>query len=426
MRIPRGKAAFARPVILAVILIAAACSGDGGSQKGHVKAGGTASLAWVGASPDFIFPLPPATNTNGYNANLENPLWPNLTYDGDGSQAAVNPQESLFSAIRYTDRDTTITITLKPWKWSDGAPVTSRDFTFVYHLLKAEVPNWYLYVPGLFPDDVASVATPRPHTVVMHLTHSYNPTFYTENVLSEVPLLPQHAWDKTSMSGKAGNDDDTTAGAKAVYAFLAREGAQMTTFTTNPLWKVVDGPWTLASFQSNGAWDFVPNQHYSGPDKPILARWNNVPYTTDAAELDALRSGSSADVATLPPPPPPPYSPSAAIALLKARGWEVVPGGTSTCQRPAPGPPTAAPGSPPGSRSASSSTTPPAARPWTRRTRPSNPPRPRPGSGLASRPSRSTPCPARWAPAPPPPPGLGLRLAAGEFRLRPLRGLPGR
>ena len=148
---------------------------------------------------------------------------------------------------------------------------------------------------------MASVATPGPHTVVMHLTHSYNPTFYTENVLSEVPLLPRHAWDKTSMSGKAGNDDDTIAGARAVYAFLSREGAQMTTFTTNPLWKVVDGPWTLASFQSNGAWDFVPNKHYSGPDKPILARWNNVPYTTDAAEVDALRSGSSVDVATLPP-----------------------------------------------------------------------------------------------------------------------------
>ena len=69
MHIPRGKVAYALPVILAVILIGAACSGGGGSQKGHVKAGGAASLAWVGASPDFIFPLPPATNTNGYNAN---------------------------------------------------------------------------------------------------------------------------------------------------------------------------------------------------------------------------------------------------------------------------------------------------------------------------------------------------------------------
>ena len=34
---------------------------------------------------------------------------------------------------------------------------------------------------------------------------------------------------------------------------------------------------------------------------------------------------------------PYPYSPSAATALLKAHGWKVIPGGTSTCQRPGTG-----------------------------------------------------------------------------------------
>lgn len=46
--------------------------------------------------------------------------------------------------------------------------------------------------------------------------------------------------------------------------------------------------------------DYVPNKEYSGPDKPILDRVNNVPYTTDTAELNALRSGSSVTVGTLP------------------------------------------------------------------------------------------------------------------------------
>ena len=74
----------------------------------------------------------------------------------------------------------------------------------------------------------------------------------------------------------------------------------MSTFTTNPLWKVVDGPWKLSSFSSDGDYSYVPNKNYSGPDKPILAQVNNVPYTSDTAELDALRSGSSLDVGTLP------------------------------------------------------------------------------------------------------------------------------
>ena len=52
-------------------------------------------MAWLAATPDFIFPLPPATNTDGYNQNLTEPLWPPLAYDGDGGASAVNPQESL-------------------------------------------------------------------------------------------------------------------------------------------------------------------------------------------------------------------------------------------------------------------------------------------------------------------------------------------
>jgi peptide/nickel transport system substrate-binding protein len=144
------------------------------------------------------------------------------------------------------------------------------------------------------------VATPNAHTAVLNLTHSYNPAFYTDDVLDNVQILPQHAWDKTSMSGPVGNADETTAGAKAVDAFLQKEGGQMSTFTTNPLWKVVDGPWKLTSFTSNGAWDYVPNKEYSGLDQPVLSRVNNVPYTTDTAELNALRSGSSVTVGTLP------------------------------------------------------------------------------------------------------------------------------
>ena len=72
----------------------------------------------------------------------------------------MNPQESLFTSLTYSDGDKNVTIDLKPWNWSDGTPITSRDFIFVYNLLKANVPNWNAYVPGLFPDDVTSVATP--------------------------------------------------------------------------------------------------------------------------------------------------------------------------------------------------------------------------------------------------------------------------
>jgi peptide/nickel transport system substrate-binding protein len=435
MRITRRLAVSAAAMSL-VALGATACGGGGGSSSigngnsgkpaGHEVKGGTVSIGWQ-ATPNFIFPLAPATNTDGFNANLTGLMWPNLVYAGDGGQSIVNPNESLYSSLTYSNGDRTITMVLKPWKWSDGQPITSRDFLFTYNLLKpkADYNNWIDYISGLFPADVSSVTTPNVHTAVINLTRSYNPEFYTDDVLSEVPLMPQHAWDKESAAGPVGNYDETASGAQAVYAFLQKQGGQMSSFTTNPLWKVVDGPFKLSLFDaSSGLYDYVPNTAYSGPDKPVLAKVVNEPYTTDTAMLEALRAGTL-DIGNLPQndlgqsgvlksggyslanqyvpgvaeilpneyntktgplvqqlyirqameylinrkqivskvfagyadpgngPVPVvmsswissaekgdgayPYSPSKAIALLKAHGWSVKAGGASTCQSPGTG-----------------------------------------------------------------------------------------
>jgi len=309
---------------LALTTLVAACAaggagkvGGGSVVKGQKIKGGTATVAEVAASPNDIFPLLPSTNSNGYNGDLTLGLWPPLVYSGDGGKSVVNPQESLFSKLTYSDNDKVITIVLKPWKWSDGVPVTSRDFTFVYNLLKWNYNDWFDYVQGLFPVDVAKVGTPNAHTVVLDLTRSYNPTFYTENVLATIPLLPQHAWDKTSATGKVGNYDETKAGAKAVWNFLQAQGSDMGTFATNPLWKVVDGPWKLAAFQSSGYYAWVPNKNYSGPDKPVLSKAIWTPFTTDTAEMDTLRSGTSLDVALVP------LNDVRQISALKAEGYSV-------------------------------------------------------------------------------------------------------
>jgi peptide/nickel transport system substrate-binding protein len=280
-----------------------ACGGGSGSaaQSGGNKVqGGVVTDAEIASSPNFIFPLAPATNTDGYNENLTQPMWPYIAYEGDVGQTGVNPVESLYSSITWSDSDKTITIVFKPWDWSDGTPITSRDFTFVYNLLKAEASNWVDYVPGLFPDNVTSVTTPNTHTAVVQLSRSFNPTFYLDNVFTLVPLMPQHAWDKTSTAGPVGNYDETTAGAKAVWTYLQAQGGQEATFSTNPLWKVVDGPWMLTSFKSTGYYSYAPNSHYSGADKPTLSQWILTPYTTDTAELDSLRAGGALDFGQLP------------------------------------------------------------------------------------------------------------------------------
>jgi peptide/nickel transport system substrate-binding protein len=307
---------------LTLPLAAAACSstsnGSGGSSSGKPQHGGTVTVAWTNATPNFIFPFPPAANTDGYNTNLTNPIWPVLTYDGDGSQSAVNPRESLYSSLTFGNGNKTVTMVLKSWKWSDGAPITSRDFTFVYNLLKANYKNWNGYIPGQFPTDVASVSASDAHTVVLTLTQPTSPAFFADDVLNVVPLVPQHAWDKESTTGAVGNYDQTPAGAKAVYSFLQKEGSQISTFTTNPLWKVVDGPWTLSTFNSDGTlYGYAPNKNYSGQDKPYLAKVLNQSFTTSTALVDALRSGNAIQVAPLP------LDDVNQLGQLKAAGYSV-------------------------------------------------------------------------------------------------------
>ncbi len=308
----------------ALAAVVAACGGTtskvggGSAVKGKPESGGTATVAEPsGASPDDIFPLPPATNTNGYNVNLTMGEWPYLVYTGDGAKSVINPRESLYSSLTWSDNDSVITIVLKSWKWSDGTTITARDFMFVYNLLKVNYNDWENYLPGLFPADVTKVETPNTHTVVIHLNRSYNPDFYTDDVLVWVPLLPQHAWDKTSLTGKVGNYDQTKAGATAVWNFLQKQGSNIATFATSPLWKVVDGPWKLAQFQSDGYYSWAPNKNYSGPDKPALSKVIFTPFTTDAAEMDTLRSGTSLTVALLP------LNDIGQISALKNEGYEV-------------------------------------------------------------------------------------------------------
>ena len=233
--------------------------------------------------------------------------------------------------------------------------------------------------------------------------------------------------DRTSLTGKVSNYDLTKAGADAVWTFLQKQGEEEGTFTSSPLWQVVDGPWKITTFLSDGYYAWTPNKNYSGPDKPILSKVIYTPFTNDDAEMDTLRSGTTLSLAALPlndikqipaleaegytvatvPTPgvaeivpnlynpvngpilrqlyirqafeylvdrplivnkvyagyadpgngpvpvlygqqwdspleksggPYPYSPSKAIALLKAHGWKVVPNGEDTCQQPGSGP----------------------------------------------------------------------------------------
>ena len=129
--------------------------------------------------------------------------------------------------------------------------------------------------------------------------------------------MPQHASNKTSATGPVGNYDLTTAGAKAVYTFLNSEAGKLSTYNTNPLWQVVDGPFHLQLFPSSQVTP-AANKNYSGPDKPKIATVQFLSFTSDAAEYNKLLSGNI-DYGYVP------FNDLTSESRVKSLGYSIVP-----------------------------------------------------------------------------------------------------
>jgi peptide/nickel transport system substrate-binding protein len=300
-RIAPGVLALACAAVLGL----AACGAGGGpapgSAAGPAVRGGTAYFAEQPLTPPtYIFPLVSGqyftvTNTSDFQTLMYLPLY----WYGDRGSTSVNDRLSIGNRPVYSDGNRVVTITLKHYAWSDGETLSARDVGFWINLLKANKADWANYVPGGFPDNVVSWRAINPATVQLRLNASYNPFWFTYNELSQITPLPI-AWDRTSLSSpapapaEASLPDTTPAGARAVYNFLNGQATRVAGYAASPIWSVVDGPWRLASLTSDGTATFGPNPSYSGPQKPRLARFVELPFTSSAAEFSVLRAGQAA------------------------------------------------------------------------------------------------------------------------------------
>ena len=141
-----------------------------------------------------------------------------------------------------------------------------------------------------FPANMTNIKVVSPTEMQMTMSKAYSPTWVLYNDLSQVVPMPA-AWDKTA-SGPS-SCATTVSDCAAVYSYLNKQAEDVTGYATSPIWGIVDGPWRLSAFNADGHITFVPNKSYSGPVKPKLVAFQEVPFTTDAAEYDVLRSPSS-------------------------------------------------------------------------------------------------------------------------------------
>ncbi|UQA91743.1 peptide ABC transporter substrate-binding protein [Streptomyces halobius] len=271
--------------------------------------GGTATMALPpAATPNWIFPIGAPGYLATYNSAIQNLLFlPLYQPEQKGDTLTMESPRGLAEQPRYSDGNKTVSITLKKgYAWSDGTPVTTRDVKFWFDLIKHNKQEWAGYSPKLMPEDVKAFETVDDRTFRLRLDRAYNPAWFTANELQDFVALPAHAWNPRHQ------------GPKETFARLMRHARQFSKFATDPLWKTVNGPWTIEEWNTSGQVSLIPNKEYRGPDKPHLDRVILKPFTTADSEFNVLRAGG-VDYGYIPP------SVMAQSAKFKEMGYRIDP-----------------------------------------------------------------------------------------------------
>ncbi len=317
-----------RFAILPALLLAA-----GAYVPAHLTAratrGATVTFAeQPGSPPDYVFPLQPAEwFTFANDQEFSYLLYPTLYWIDSNGEPVVNDAMSLAYPPVFSvnaAHDTVATITLKNIHWSDGVQLTTRDVEFWMNLLFANKADWGDYVPGQFPDNVKSIGYLSKTRFAITFNRTYNQYWLQQNELNSIIPMPQHAWDRTSLSGPVGNYDQSKKGAVAVWTFLNKQSTEGSTYATSPLWRVVDGPWAIEPKvgynATTGYLVLVPNPRYFGKSTHSIAKFIEEPFTSTSAEFNAVRSGS-VDYGFLPLED----ATSGLEASVRSEGYQIVP-----------------------------------------------------------------------------------------------------
>jgi peptide/nickel transport system substrate-binding protein len=256
-------------------------------------------------APNWIFPITTAAANSVYNSFVFDwQMWRPLYYYPQGTTITVDNQLSPADPPVWSNGDKTMSITVKDWKWSNGQTLSSKDLLFTFDeiaaAVKASPANWASYVPGFFPTTITSMSTPNAKTLVVNMKNAVNPTWMEQDILSAIMIMPAAAWAKDSASGPT-LDFTNPANALKIFNYLTAQAKSVNTYATNPLWQTVYGPYKLTSFNATtGAFSFAPNPTYSGPHANPQSKYVGVPFTSRAAQFNAIKSGS-VDVAAVPP-----------------------------------------------------------------------------------------------------------------------------
>jgi peptide/nickel transport system substrate-binding protein len=170
-----------------------------------------------------------------------------------GNGGTVDLKNSVASGIKVSNGDRTFTVTIgKQWIWSNGQPVTAQDVVFDAKLLEAASastsPLPYCFAgTGGMPTDWQSVTALNASTVQITLKTPANPMWFELDGLAQLVPLPS-VWNKYPTN--------TTQELKWIV--------QVATQPTNPVYQVVDGPYSIQKIVDQQYYYFKWNPKYPG------------------------------------------------------------------------------------------------------------------------------------------------------------------
>jgi peptide/nickel transport system substrate-binding protein len=251
-----------------------------------------------GASPNYIFPYASCLYDSPSNiGQFQQLMFRPLYWFGVGPSASENSALSLAQQPVYDKAHTSVTITMKGWRFADGQIVNAESVMFFLNLLESNPLALCGYEPGMgIPDQVQSV-TATSNTIRINFTKAVNPTWMTDNFLSQITPLPNR-WDRISASrnGRCASGvygaSATMAACNAVYSYLNGVAINIKTFSTAFWQGGDDGPWKLASLDTSGNATFEANAKYSGPQKARVEYVKELAFTSASQEVTDLNNGT--------------------------------------------------------------------------------------------------------------------------------------
>ncbi|MCU4160121.1 peptide ABC transporter substrate-binding protein [Acidiphilium sp. AL] len=226
----------------------------------------------LGTPPGSVTSLNPLLAKSAYDTEASGLLYYGLLWVNRDHK--IDWSRSLATKIDVSTDDTTFTVSMKPWTWSDGVPVTAADVKYTYDLIRKLGPTFLNYGTGGVPTLIKSLAVLSPEKFQVVMKHPVNPDWFELQGLPILTPFPAHSWGK---------------------------------YTINQIWrrqsqpsfvKVVDGPYRVVSFRMGRHVVFGVNPTYQG-HKPEIPRLVMKFLHSSGAVIAGMKTGTL-DIGNLP------------------------------------------------------------------------------------------------------------------------------